>query len=222
MPCVLYCVTQPKEGVKIASGICESDVQSREFAGLRLYWSEIANPEECLGDPDSLKRAALQFQRVLREILAATTPIPFPFPTLIEGAEALEHLLAADQELYRGALERVGDAVQYEITARWEVDEKADLATPVSGREYQKRRQEAAARVSAIDGKLKKVTAGSVREWRSRQERRTHRWFALVARDGRERFVASLRNAGASEGVRLRLSGPWPPSEFIAVRKENR
>jgi Gas vesicle synthesis protein GvpL/GvpF len=222
MPCVLYCVTQPKEDVKITSGVCESDVLSREFVGLRVYWSEIANPEACLGESESFKKAKFQFQFVLRQILTATTPIAFPFPTLIDGAEALEQLLAADQELYRGALERVGDAVQYEITARWDVDEKADLATPVSGREYQQRQQEVAGRVSAIEGKLKKVTSESVREWRTRQERRTHRWFALVPRDGRERFIASLRNAGASEGVRLRLSGPWPPSEFIAVRKENR
>jgi Gas vesicle synthesis protein GvpL/GvpF len=222
MPSLLYCVTQSMGMVSVASGVCESDVQSREFAGLRVYWSEIADPEACLGEPDSLKKAATQFQRVLREILGTTTPIPFPFPALLESTAALEHLLAADQELYRGALERVGDAVQYEITARWEVDEKADLATPVSGREYQKRRQEAAGRISAIDGKLKKVTSDSVREWRSRQERRNHHWFALVPRESRERFIASLRNAGPSEGVRLRLSGPWPPGEFIPLRNETR
>ncbi len=128
---------------------------------------------------------------------------------------ALEQSVAADQELYRGALERIGDAVQYEITGSWAVDEQADLATPVSGREYLKRRQEAAGRIAAIESKLKSVTADSVREWRARQERRTHRWFALVPRASRERFIALLRGAGPSEGVRLRLSGPWPPREFI-------
>ena len=124
MPCVLYCVTQPKETVSVAAGVCDSEVQSQEFSGLRLraYWSEIANPEACLGEPESLRKAGLQFQQVLREILSVTTPIPFSFPTLLDsGEEALEQLLAADQELYRGALERIGDAVQYEITeaGRW-------------------------------------------------------------------------------------------------------
>ena len=223
MPWVLYCVTQPKEPVSVAAGVCDAEVQSQEFSGLRLraYWSEIANPEACLGEPESLRKAGLQFQQVLREILLVTTPIPFSFPTLLDGGEeALEQLVAADQELYRGALERIGDAVQYEITGSWAVDEQADLATPVSGREYLKRRQEAAGRIAAIESKLKSVTAGSVREWRARQERRTHRWFALVPRASRERFVALLRDAGPSEGVRLRLSGPWPPSEFITLRED--
>lgn len=218
MPCVLYCVTQSKEIVSVASGVCESGVQSRELAGIRVYWSEIANPDACLGEPESLKQAASQFQRVLREILATITPLPFAFPTLLENAEALEEFVAAGQELYREALERVGDAVQYEITASWAVDEQADLATPVSGREYRKRRQEAAGRIAAIDSKLKNVTADAVREWRTRQERRTHHWFALVPRVSRERFIGLLRSAGPSEGVRLRLSGPWPPNEFISPR----
>lgn len=220
MPCLLYCVTQPKETVSIGSGVCDAEVQSQEFSGLRAYWSEIANPEACLGDAESLKQAALQFQRVLREVLAATTPIAFSFPTLLESAEVLEQHIAADQGLYSEALERIGDAVQYEITASWAVDEQADLATPISGREYLKRRQEAAGRIAAIDSKLRNITANSVREWRARQERRTHRWFALVPRACRERFLASLRGAEPSQGVRLRLSGPWPPNEFISVQGE--
>jgi|SRR5271165_1598877 len=222
MPCILYCVTQPKEIVSVTSGVCECDVQSRELAGLRVYWSEIANPGACLGEPEALKKAALQYQRVLREVLTATTPISLPFPTLLESAEALEHLVAANAELYRGALERISDAVQYEITGSWAADEQADLATPVSGREYLRRRQEAAGRIAAIDNKLKNVTADSVREWRARQERRMHHWFALVPRGDRERFIALLRSAGPSEGVRLRLSGPWPPNEFVNLRGEPR
>jgi hypothetical protein len=115
----------------------------------------------------------------------------------------------------------LGDAVQYEMIASWTADEQADLATPVSGREYLKRRQEAADRIAAIESKLKTVTTGSVREWRARQDRRKHHWFALVARQDRERFVAALRSAGPSEGVRLRLSGPWPPGEFVKASDAN-
>jgi hypothetical protein len=110
--------------------------------------------------------------------------------------------------------------VQYEIVGTWAEEQEADLATPVSGREYLKRRQEAAGRVAAVENKLKTVTADSVREWRARQERKTHRWFALVPREKRELFIASLRSAGPSVGIRLRLSGPWPPSEFVIPRGE--
>jgi Gas vesicle synthesis protein GvpL/GvpF len=215
MPILLYCITQPNEGVNIASGVCDCPVQSLESAGLRVYWSEIPNPEVCLAGAESLKKAALQFHQVLREILAVRTPIPFCFPTVLESAGTLDQYLAAEQKLYCAALARIGNAVQYEIVVSWVTDEQADLATPVRGWQYAKRRQESTGRIAAVDSKLKSVTGDSVREWRERQERKIHRWFALVPRDRREQFIALLRSASPSEGVRLRLSGPWPPSEFI-------
>ncbi len=221
MPILLYGMTQLTETVNVTSGICDGTVQSQESTGLLVYWSEIANPEACFGDAESVKKAAFQFRQVLREILAATTPIPFPFPTLLESIDVLDQHVAAEQEWYRAALARTGGAVQYEIVASWAAEEQVDLATPISGREYLKRRQGSIDRIAAVESKLKSVTADSVREWRGRQERKTHRWFALVSRDRRERFIASLRSAGPSEGVRLRLSGPWPPSEFVTSRDEH-
>jgi hypothetical protein len=221
MPCLLYCVTQQNQTVKVAAGVGEAAVQSREMLGVRVYWSNIDNPEVVMGEAESVKKAALQFHQVLREILAVTTPIPFRFPTLLESEDVLEQHLAPEQELYRAALERTADALQYEVVGTWTVEEQADLATPVSGREYLKRRQAAGGRIAAVESKLKSVTGDSVREWRGRQERKTHRWFALVPRASRERFIASLRSAGSSEGIKLRLSGPWPPSEFVARRGEN-
>ena len=221
MPTLLYCVTQPDENVRIVSGVCDCEVMSQESAGLRAYWSEIVEPEACWGDAQSLKKATLHFDQVLREILAATTPIPFPFPTLLENADLLAQHIAAERDVYHDALARIANAVQYEIVARWEAEEQADLATPVSGREYLARRQESMGRIAAVDGKLKRVTGDSVREWRSQQGRKAHRWFALVPRENVERFRASLRSAGSSEGVRLRLSGPAAPGEFVTPPSEH-
>ena len=107
MPCLLYCVTQPGPEVKVSTGVAESAVRSREMLGVRLYWSEIPDPETTLGEPETLKKAALEFHQVLREVLAVTTPIPFRFPTLLENEEAIEPSLSAEQELYRDALARV-------------------------------------------------------------------------------------------------------------------
>jgi hypothetical protein len=220
MPCVLYCVTDPNPEVKIASGVCETAVLSREMLGVRLYWSNLDDPEACLGAAEALKKAAVQFHKVLREVLAATTPIPFRFPTLLEREEVFGEHLSSEQELYREALARVGNALQYEIVGTWTDDQAADFSKPVTGKEYLQRRQQASGRVTAVESKLKSVTADFVREWRGRQERKTHRWFALVTRENREKFLAALRTAGGSEGIRLRLSGPWPPSEFVQPRGE--
>jgi len=38
---------------------------------------------------------------------------------------------------------------------------------------------------------------------------------------GEENVIAALRSAGPSEGVRLRLSGPWPPGEFMKTLSES-
>ena len=220
MPCLLYCVTHPNPEVAVKAGVAESAVRSREMLGVRLYWSEIASPESTLGEAEALKKAALEFHQVLHEVLVVTTPIPFRFPTLLESEEVFEEHLAGEQELYREALARVGNSLQYEVVGTWTDEQEADFSKPVSGREYLQRRAQAGARVSAVESKLKSVTGELVREWRGRQDRKAHRWFALVPRENRERFLASLRTAGGSEGIRLRLSGPWPPSEFVAPRGE--
>jgi hypothetical protein len=152
----------------------------------------------------------------LREVVAATTAIAIPFPTVVNDADALEAFLTTYHDAYEEALARLAGMVQYELTVTWAADEQADLSKPISGREYQLRHHEAETRSAAVDAKLKAVTADIVREWKTRQERRNRIWVALLARGDRERFVAALRSAGPSEGVRLRLSGPWPPNQFLA------
>src|SRR5215831_4465858 len=106
MACLLYCVTRPGEAVPLARGVCGSTVCSRELGRLRLYWSEIENSDACFGDAESLRRTAI------------------------------EQHIAAEQALYSEALERIGEAVQYEVVGSWAPDEQADFATPVSGKEY--------------------------------------------------------------------------------------
>ncbi|HZM11716.1 MAG TPA: GvpL/GvpF family gas vesicle protein [Candidatus Limnocylindrales bacterium] len=216
MPCLLYCVSHlESEAVRDVVGVCDEPLRGLESLGLRVYWSEIADPEAALAEGAARKGAELKYQQVLRQIVAQTTPIPLPFPVVLADVEAVEKHIGEEREFFGEALNRLGDTVQYEMIASWTADEQADLATPVSGREYLKRRQESEERIAAIDAKLKKVGAGCVRGWRARQDRRKHHWFALVERQDRERFVGALRSAGPSEGVRLRLSGPWPPSEFV-------
>jgi hypothetical protein len=202
--------------VQVSTAVCGAIPLAHESHGVRVYLSELRDPEKCVGSADAVKQSALAFHQALREILAQSALLPFRFPTIFETEEALDRHLAADSGAYTSALERIGDAVQYELIGTWTAETQIDTAQPVSGREYLQRRQQQMARVSALEEKLKSVTGNSVREWRSRHERGTHRWFALVPRPEVERFLMALRSAKASEGVRLRLSGPWPPSEFVS------
>jgi hypothetical protein len=219
LACLLYCVT-PASAAPVSglSGVAEQSLAFRDVGGLRVYWSEVANPETLLEGPVRAP-AEQRFRQVLKDIVIRASAISFPFPALLPDPEAIEALVAEHREYYASGLERLAETVEYELTATWTNEEASDLATPVSGREYLKRRQESESRIAAIDTKLKNVTAGIVSDWHSRQDRRKHLWYALVHRADRERFIAALRSAGASEGVRLRLSGPWPPDEFVGTAK---
>ena len=215
MACLLYCVTpNHAEPISGLTGIADLPVVAHEASNLRVYWSEIANPETLLEPPVRVP-AEQKFRQVLKDVAIRATAISFPFPAVVSGAEAIDVLVAEHHSHYASALERLADTVEYQLTATWADEQSSDLATPVSGREYLKRRQESESRIAAIDSKLKTVTTGIVRDWRSRQDRRKHVWYALVGRDDREKFIAALRSAGPSEGVRLRLGGPWPPTEFV-------
>lgn len=219
MACLLYCVTLTNaEPISNLIGIAEQPIHFHDSESLRIYWSEVGNPET-LVEGASRRPAELKYQQVLRETVMRTTALTFPFPTVIADREEVDALLGEQGGSFVEALTRLAGTIQYELTATWAEDERADLATPISGKEFQKRRAETESRIAAVDAKLKSVTEGIVQEWRSRQDRRKHLWFALMARDDRERFIAALRGAGPSEGVRLRLSGPWPPNEFAADRK---
>ena len=218
MACLLYCVTLAnRDPIPNLIGVAERPVVAHDFGELRVYWSEVANPETLLAGA-SRKPAEFQYQQVLREIVIRTTAIAFPFLAVVADLKFIDAGVAEQREYYLEALTRLDGTVQYQLTATWAEDMRADLATPVKGGEYLKRRQETEARVAAIEAKLRTVTVGIVREWRSRQERRKHLWFALLERDDRERFIAALRSAGSSEGASLRLSGPWPSSEFVRAQ----
>lgn len=215
MACLLYCVTPSSaDPVSGLVGVSDQPVLFHESQTLRVYWSEVVNPETLLEGPVRVP-AEQKFRQVLKDIVIRASAISFPFPALVPDLESIDALIAEHREHYASALDQLADMVEYELTATWANEESADLATPVSGREYLKRREESEARIAAIDAKLKTVTDGIVRDWRSRQDRRKHLWYALVRRDDRERFIAALRSAGPSEGVRLRLGGPWPPNEFV-------
>jgi hypothetical protein len=218
LACLLYCATLlSEEFIENLVGGGEQPVCLYETSRLCVYWSEVATPEALI-EGASRRLAEQRYRQVLRDIISRTTTLSFPFPSVVADLADIEKLLGEQQTLYVAALTHLANKVQYELTATWTADDQTDLATPIKGSEYLKRRDQTQARVATIEAKLKSVTSGIVLDWRSGQYRRNHIWYALLLRDAREHFIASLRTAGPSEGVRLRLSGPWPPDQFAGLR----
>src|SRR5664279_5377553 len=116
MACLLYCVSHlESEAVRDVLGVCDEPVRSQAFSGLRVYWSEIGDPEIALAEGAAKKNAELKYQQVLRQIVAQTTPIPLPFPVVLADVEAVEKHIGEEREFFGEALNRLGDTVQYEI-----------------------------------------------------------------------------------------------------------
>src|SRR5262252_6834170 len=105
---------------------------AHDSADLRVYWSQVANPET-LVEGASRKPAELKYQQVLREAALRTTALALPFPSVAEEAESIDGLVAEQQESYVEVLTRLADLIQYELTATWADDERADLSVPVKG-----------------------------------------------------------------------------------------
>jgi hypothetical protein len=211
---LLYCLALGNNpAVSTGSGVCGSEVCPIELGRLRAYTSDIPDPEACMGSAESRKRASAEFKQVLRQIVSNVTPLSFEFPMIFDTQALLATFIKDRERDFEAALWRVADTVQYEVIASWD-GEPVDTATPVSGAEYRKRREQEMARVSAVDEKLRRVAGRWVRQWKQRQDRKNYRWFAWVGRENRDAFLAALRSAGPSSGIRIRLSGPWPPDEF--------
>ena len=114
MPCLLYCVAHlDSEVILNAVGVSDEPVRSQESSGLRIYWSEIADPETALAEGAARKGAELKYQQVLRQIVAQTTPIPFPFPVVLAELEAVEKYVEELRDYFDEALTRLGDTVPF-------------------------------------------------------------------------------------------------------------
>ena len=223
-------------GQSLGTASATAPVQSREMLGVRLYWSNLDDPESCLGDAEALKKAALQFHQVLREVLAVTTPIPFRFPTSVRERRGPSKSISPPS---RTSIAKPCRAWAMPCNTRLSepgpTSRKRTSRSRLPGAEYLKRRQQATGRVAAVESKLKSVTADSVREWRGRQERKTHRWFALVPRENREKFLAVAANRRrigrhsaapertmASQRIRAAARRAWISRSSLRRRRSNR
>src|SRR5450755_1425927 len=120
MPCLLYCVARlDSEVVGDVVGVCDEPVRSQESSVLRVYWSEIADPETSLAEGAAKKNAELKFRQVLREMVIHFTPIPFPFPVVLADLEDTDKHVADVRERFDETLRRLGETVQYEMIASW-------------------------------------------------------------------------------------------------------
>ncbi|PYX60442.1 MAG: hypothetical protein DMG73_06255 [Acidobacteria bacterium] len=210
MPVLAYCVTTAEVALKVAqTGVAGMTVESVDESGLRCFVSrrESELPMSSL----ATREEALAFHSVLQELFRQTTIIPFRFPTLLAD-EALSAHLREHAGQYRDTLARLKNMVQMEIHLGFGVAESPESLN-VSGTQYLRRRQGQRRELEELAERFRE--AGAIRSWRKRDSARGVRCFALVQREGIADFQRQAAGVTVGSEIGVRVTGPWPPTEFL-------
>lgn len=214
MPVLAYCVMEAAVAVETpATGVAGIKLEELQHRGLRCFFSRLESREYLSRVP--VVECALAFHQTLQALFRHEMVIPFRFPTVVEGEEELKRDLQENGPRYSEALVRLRRMVQMEVRIR---NMKEASQQPASGREYLRDRQAQAAVLAAIAEQFRQATREWVADWRQRRTQEGMRCYALLPRDA----IAGFEHA-AQEFTRSipgsRVSGPWPPIEFLEPRE---
>ncbi len=215
MPLLAYCMMEASAAIEMPSaGVAAARVEELQESGLRCCFSRFESRERLSRIP--AVESALAFHQVLQALFRQAALIPFRFPTVVEDEDELRHYVRERTPQYIEALSRLCHMAQMEIHIRTSQAAGADPPAG-SGREYLQQRQAQAAELKATAEKFNHATRPWVVEWRERQTDAGMRCYALLPRDA----VSSFQQAAQALSRNFsgtRLSGPWPPSEFLELK----
>jgi Gas vesicle synthesis protein GvpL/GvpF len=210
MAILLYCIA--KFGVQASdslTGVAGDPVVRVEIGSLAAFTSR--NSDSSIWMRPRLQASALEFHDVVSEVFKSAAIIPFRFPTIFENEEQLMERLQERSSEYDGLLEKFRDLVQMEIRLT-----NPDLKKPPeSGTQYLKSRQAATRMIEKFTSELRSTLSPLSPDWRERPSKDGLRAFALVERGRVEEFGRIMLNMPVPDGLSVRVSGPWPVSEFI-------
>jgi len=210
MAILLYCIAQVDAPTPSPlTGVAGDPIVRVEMRNLAAFTSSNTDKSNWLHP--QLQTSALEFHRLLTEVFKSTAIIPFRFPTVFDNKEQLIQRLQERGNEYTALLDKFRELVQMEIRIT-----SPDLKKPVdSGTQYLKVRQIANAAIEKVMAELRSVLSGLSQDWRERPSKDGIRAFALIYRNQVADFRNRMRNAPLPSEISVRVSGPWPVSEFI-------
>lgn len=213
MTILLYCIAKvDAPAPESMTGVAGAPVVCVRLGSLAAFTS--SNPDKSNWLRPQLQTSALEFHRVLNEVFKSTAVIPFRFPTIFDSKEQLIARLQQRASEYTELLAKFRDLMQMEIRVTNSV-----LQHPSeSGTQYLKQRQAATAMIDKITAELRAILSELSRDWQERRSKDGIRIFALVDRNRITDFRNMMLNAAIPRELRVRVSGPWPPSEFMEPR----
>jgi len=210
MPILLYCIAKADALVnKSLTGVAGDPVLPVNVGGLAAFTS--SNADSSAWMKSRLRASALEFHQLLTDVFRSAAIIPFRFPTTFETEKELtEHLTGRSSE-YTALLDKFSDLVQMEVR----VTSPFTKTQSESGAQYLKARQSAVLAIEKFEADLRAALSPTLKDWRQRASKEGRRAFALVARGGVAEFGKIMQSTPVPDGLKVRVSGPWPVSEFI-------
>lgn len=213
MALLLYCVADfdaPPTGA--LEGVSRSPLLRLEGHGLITFVSRSSSREVWVRRP--VTEAALEFHHVLQQLFRATAILPFRYPSTIEREEELEQHLEEHAAQYKTALQNFRNSVQLEARII-DSNDRPDVRHELSGTEYLRDKARRATALSSLVSSFEAAAGGAAKQWRTRAMQNGLRLFALVERERVMDFRSALEKLPVPPGLSLRISGPWPITEFL-------
>jgi hypothetical protein len=183
-----------------------------DVAALRCFFSDFSSLLANQPAPEILTA----FNRVLRAIFSRTTIIPFRFPTVVENESVLTQFLESRSSDFRSALHRLHNKVQMDVRLILEPALASEPA-PQSGKNYLENRRARHQEIQSVLDKFRYATDSVAENWVQRDTPSGARAFALVDRSVLPSFLEKVGSVLTPAGISARVTGPWPPSEFVEV-----
>ena len=208
-----YCIAdQQSQFDLLLRGVEGQPVRWIDVDALRCCFSNFASPIADQPAPEILTA----FNRVLHAIFSQATIIPFRFPTVAENEGALRRFLESRSSDYRAALRRLHNKVQMDVRLILE-PVPASEPSPRSGKSYLEHRRARHQEIQSVLDKFRGAANALAESWVQRDTPSGARGFALLDRSALPVFLEKIGRVLTPAGISARVTGPWPPSEFVEV-----
>jgi Gas vesicle synthesis protein GvpL/GvpF len=212
-----YCLTERQTQISSpGSGVEGAPVRSIEVDRLRCFVSDFVAQMPYAPVPEMVKA----FNQVLQRIFAQAVIIPFRFPTIVESEDALRAFVESRSAEYGGALKRLRNKVQMDVRIIFKAQEKANSSESQSGTRYLEGRRGRHQQAQSVMDEFRRVSSSLAEEWIQRDTSSGIRSFVLVDRAKLADFVERIGTLATPADISARITGPWPPSEFVEVTRE--
>jgi len=214
----------------------------------KIAWRDIAAVVSSTrtGSIDPTPEHMLMHEAIVEALHTENATLPARFGTVLSDPRTVSQALEKQYDVLAADLKRLGDTVEFTVTALWPDDQRqlhigqadgsaaeheiVSASTVSRGRAYMRRRMLQYRDADMLRKRAQALAADVVSALESHSiDHRGHlcptgrialRDVYLVARGQQPAFMAAFDELHAQQrAARLLLSGPWPPYSFLTPRR---